>query len=126
VGLIDAFNTLFSRPADPFACPEVRYYPVTPAPEALSGIAQPFTLWLLPAPVSASEAHDQANQAVGAEIARLMREEQRPPKDMAVLVRTNRQAGDIRDHLSSLGIPCVLFSDRSVFAATRPSSSKCS
>ena len=116
-GLISAFNTLFTRASNPFACPEVRYYPVAPAPKAESGIPQPLIIWLLKSPVGAGDANDQAIQAVGAEIVRLMREEGRPPKDMAVLTRTNRQASLARDLLSDLGIPCVLFSDRSVFTS---------
>ncbi|HZL98146.1 MAG TPA: exodeoxyribonuclease V subunit beta [Terriglobales bacterium] len=40
------------------------------------------------------------------------------PKDVAVLVRTNREARDVRDSLVDHGVPCVLYCSESVFATT--------
>ena len=38
------------------------------------------------------------------------------PKDVAVLVRTNREARQVRDSLVGRGVPCVLYCSESVFA----------
>ena len=64
--------------------------------------------------------------AVAAEIARLLQEGRegkaliggRPvaPGDMAVIVRSHRQAGYIQEALRNLGIPSVMRSDMSIFA----------
>ncbi len=40
------------------------------------------------------------------------------PKDVAVLVRTNREARQVRDSLVERGVPCVLYCSESVFATS--------
>lgn len=115
--LVQAMNTLYENVRDPFAGANIDYRAVAPAPGAADGPDKPLTFWLLPQPVDTGQATDQAIRAVGAEIQRLMTEDGRSPQDMAVLVRTNRQASQVRDGLSAMGITCVLLSDASVFAS---------
>lgn len=40
------------------------------------------------------------------------------PEDIAVLVRTNREARQVRDSLVDCGVPCVLYCSESVFTST--------
>jgi exodeoxyribonuclease V beta subunit len=78
------------------------------------------------AAISVGRANSLIPAAVAGEIARLLREGaagkaligDRPvvPGDMAVIVRTHRQAGTIQEALRNLGIPSVMRSDTSIFA----------
>jgi exodeoxyribonuclease V beta subunit len=84
-------------------------------------------IWLMPPEeLNISKANEIIPQAVGAEIVRLLQEGtaglatigKKPllPADIAVIVRSHRQAAAIRDSLTALNIPCVMRSDMTVFA----------
>ncbi|MBW2107324.1 MAG: exodeoxyribonuclease V subunit beta, partial [Deltaproteobacteria bacterium] len=93
----------------------------------------PFHLWFVKTPsdtgkpIPKSEARPLIARAVAAEIARLLRLAQdhrallgkRPlsPEDIAVLVRTNAEARLMKDALSALNIPSVLYSTGNLFEA---------
>jgi len=140
-GLIDSINTLFSRKKRPFVYGEIPYTPAL-AGEAgeikeyltIDGEHQPpFRLWLIDRskkdkpdkPLNKGQARDLILKALGYEIARLInlgRQNRavigdRPlsEKDIAVLVRTNREAIQVQQCLSTLKIPCVLSSNVNLF-----------
>ncbi|MDY6793096.1 MAG: exodeoxyribonuclease V subunit beta [Thermodesulfobacteriota bacterium] len=68
-------------------------------------------------PVNKSDAVLMIGHAVSGEIARITSAVENPVKagDIAVLVRTNRQAGMIKDLLSQKNIPSVLYSTGNIF-----------
>ena len=136
--LILAVNAVFGRARDPFLFPEIPFHPVQPAEKdrkALSVAGEdgpPFRFWCLPRadaskPMAKGEATVAAIQATAAEIARLLaladRGEARIGKeplaggDIAVLVRTNAQAGKVREALLGLGVASVQLSEAGVFAS---------
>lgn len=136
--LLAAFNTIFANENNPFVYDRIAYHRVTPgrAPdgEALvlpSDASAPLQIWSMPpgrdgGPVNVTRANAIVPPAVAAEIARLLREggsggamiDGRPllPEDIAVIVRSHRQAGHIQEALRSLGIPTVVQSDMTIFA----------
>ncbi len=77
--------------------------------------------------INVGKANEAVPAAVAAEIARLLQEGvegkarigDRPllPEDIAVIVRSHRQAGYMQDALKELGIPSVMRSDMSIFAS---------
>jgi len=129
--LVSGVNALFSSVDRPFLFEEISFQKVT------SAFADPFSaahpsplkLWvLLPqqspkprGPVSKTEAVETVSRAVAAEISRLVSPGpgSDPPtaraSDIAVLVRTNRQAGIVKSRLSELKIPAVLYSVDTIF-----------
>jgi exodeoxyribonuclease V beta subunit len=135
--LLHAFNTLFEYGDNPFVFPEIGYHPVRPGRsdggdrlDLAEGDAPPLQIWRLPtdemgtAP-GVGRANEEISAAVAAEIARLLAEGRagraliggRPLSagDIAVIVRSHRQAGYIQDALNRLSIPTVLRSDMSIF-----------
>ena len=68
-------------------------------------------------PVNKSDAVILISKAVSGEIARITSHSDNPVKsgNIAVLVRTNRQAGIIKDSLSERSIPSVLYSAGNIF-----------
>jgi exodeoxyribonuclease V beta subunit len=137
-GLLDAFNTVFDNARRPFVYDRISYHPVSSGRRETGtglatahGDAAGLRLWYLPCdeggkPFSVGKASDLAAAAVAAEIARLLREGEegtaligdRPlaARDIAVIVRSHRQARLIQDALGKRGIPGVMRSDMSVFA----------
>jgi exodeoxyribonuclease V beta subunit len=134
--LIQAVNAVFGRARDPFLFPEIPFYPVKPAEKdrkALSVAGEngpPFRFWFLPRadasrPMPKGEATTAAIQATAAGIARLLALADRglarigevplAGGDIAVLVRTNAQAGKIREALLGLGVASVQLSEAGVF-----------
>ncbi len=136
--LLDAFNTVFSAGARPFAFDDITYHPVKPGKkdnekqliltDRDNGSLQ---VWCMPpdengAPSIVGKANEAIPPAVASEIGRLLQEGvegkaligERPilPGDIAVIVRSHRQAGYIQDALRELGIPSVMRSDKSIFA----------
>ena len=94
--------------------------------------AMPLTLWyLIPEndsgdkdiekPINKAEAVQRIARAVSAEISRLIASDCDTSScgtaagHIAVLVRTNRQARIIKDHLSVMEIPSVLYSSENIF-----------
>jgi len=139
-GLVKAVNTLFShrhkafvydgisfQPAEAASGKEHRYLKVKGKQEA------PLHLWIIPAERHAAAAKGLAKgrarslifRAVASEIARLLElggegealigKEPIHEGDIAVLVRTNREALLIQDSLSEIGISCVLHMKENIF-----------
>ena len=136
--LLTAFNTVFDNKREPFVYDRISYHPVSSgrpdAPKKLTtadGDSGGLRVWYMPAdddgkPINVGNANDLVSMAVAAEIANLLRQGaegravigDRPlaPWDIAVIVRSHRQAGLIQDALRSLDIPSVMRSDMSIFA----------
>ncbi len=136
--LLTAFNTIFDSAVPPFLYDRIGYHPITAARvdsgktlASGSSDASGLQLWCLPPsldgrPLNVGGANRLIPAAVAAEIARLLRPdgeeavtvEGRPlaPQDIAVIVRSHRQAAMIRQALGELGIPSVMRSDMTVFA----------
>ncbi|MCP5424126.1 MAG: exodeoxyribonuclease V subunit beta [Gammaproteobacteria bacterium] len=138
--LIKAINALFSLHPHPFWLKEIPFHPVEPAqkprPKLVVGDNHdaPLTLWFVPPDEKNKRrtkgwARDAIVQATAGRIARLLMQgesgdayfedgDQRRPLsggDIAVLVRTHREAGQIRKALLAVGIPSVQHSRDSVF-----------
>jgi len=134
-GLIAAVNTIFTRATNPFIFDEIGFVPARPGdhaddtPLTIDGARKaPLCLWhMQPAPGQKAPIQAQAIDATVAEIARLIELGSAGracigvlpvgPSDIAVLVRSNAQAGLIFSRLAALRIPCVLHSTQSLFDA---------
>ncbi|MCD6571587.1 MAG: exodeoxyribonuclease V subunit beta [Deltaproteobacteria bacterium] len=133
-GLIDAVNTMFSRVKNPFVYERIGFEKVAGADKEerkeLKEVEDfSFKLWFLPSVyktcMNISDAGSRIVRGVAAEISRLLElgdhgmaligDKPVEPRDIAVLVRSHSQARKMRDILSSLNIPCVLYSDEDVF-----------
>jgi len=140
--LLTAFNTIFTNGANSFVYDKITYHPVTPAkamgekdsvkPLLLAaGESPPLQVWCMPPgedgePINVTKANEIIPRAVAAEIARLLQEGAEGaakigdhpvlPEDIAVIVRSHRQAGYIQEALRNLRIPTVVQSDMSIFA----------
>ena len=139
-GLVKAVNTLFSHRHKAFVHDGISFQPA----EAASGKVQrylkergkreaPLQMWIVPSERHAAAAKGLAKgrarplicRAVASEIARLLElgregkaligEEPIHEADIAVLVRTNREALLIQDSLSEAGIPSVLHVKENIF-----------
>ena len=137
-GLVEAVNLLFARPADPFIFREIGFTPVAPAERPGEGLRldgldpEPFRFWFLARPpgeakpLPKEEARARLLRATAAEIVRLLRAgragratlNRRPlgAGDIAVLVRTNREARLVQEELAGCGVPAVLHGLESLFA----------
>lgn len=142
--LISSINTLFQGSRAPFLYDAIPFSPVRAAEVAdrdrlfLDGRAdgRPLQVWLVDGkegkPRNKGESEGAIRRAVAGEIVRLLEGANRgdavlsatddpgdghtlEPGDMAVLVRTNRQARDMQRELRSLGVPSVLQGDASLF-----------
>jgi exodeoxyribonuclease V beta subunit len=139
-GLVAAVNALFSQADKPFVYEEIPFRPVKAAPIASRDILTldgkrepPLEWWFIPAgrftegnkPLSKGAAEQWIADAVAAEISRLVQQGwerraligQKPLEegDMAVLVRTNREARLIQQALRALRIASVLASEENIF-----------
>jgi exodeoxyribonuclease V beta subunit len=138
-GLIQAVNTLFGRVENPFFYKQIGFSPVAPRP----GVKDEFTINGHPVPsfkilfvrrdpdiplnkglINKGWIMDHLPDRVAADIARLLARDNSVetgtaaltgPGDIAVLVRTNRQARLMQQALARLNVPCVLTSRESVF-----------
>ncbi len=136
-GLLTALNTIFARAVKPFVYDMISYHPVragksdSEMAEFAEGKGCPFQIWFKlhegdGEALNAGMANDAFSSAVSYEIARLLNHGQKGratpdrkavvPGDIAVIVRTHRQAGYIQDALRRLSIPCVMQSDVSIFS----------
>ena len=126
--LISAVNTIFANVSDPFIYKEIPFEDARPGKKDLAvspGSLPPLTIWYLDSkadgrpnqPVTKTEAVRRIGAAVADEICRIVTTESGPwqPGDIAVLVRTNRQAQLIKDCLSAKDIPAVLYSTGNIF-----------
>lgn len=135
--LVEAVNTLFQRD-QAFFLEGLEFINIHPALSADKGelhqagqVSEPMMLWQLPESDSktgywtAGKAAEEIGIAVVNEVVDLLvgdyilQPENRAlqPKDIAILVRTNTQARDYQRALRLAGVPSVLNSTESVFAA---------
>jgi len=134
-GLIRAVNTLFSRPLHPFLYESVPFEPARAAGGRKDSLLMvggrrepPFRLWALDdggATVNVETARERIRRAVAAEVARLIEAGRRGEAligdkplreaDMAVLVRTNKEAILMQEALTQLGIHSVLYTTGNLF-----------
>ncbi|MEJ2034281.1 MAG: UvrD-helicase domain-containing protein, partial [Deltaproteobacteria bacterium] len=137
-GLVEAVNLLFARPADPFVFNEIDFAAVAPAARKREGLLldgvgpEPFQLWFLTRPagqakqISKEEARARLLRATAVEIVRLLTLgragratlDGRPvgAGDIAVLVRTNREARLVQEELLGCGVGSVLHGMENLFA----------
>ncbi|MEW6501076.1 MAG: UvrD-helicase domain-containing protein [Thermodesulfobacteriota bacterium] len=132
--MVAAVNRLFARSASPFLDARIHFAPVAGARherrwQGRGEWQAPLQFLALPADypagrggrVSATTLNDLVPEVVAADIVRLLasdtRIDGRPvrPADVAVLVRTNGQAGEMQQALHRCGVAAVLQSRASVF-----------
>ncbi len=138
-GLIQAVNTLFGRVENPFFYRQINFSPVAPRPGATDALTPDgetvpsFKLLFVRRDpdiplnkglINKGWIMDHLPDRVAADIARLLDRDTAGetgtaaltgPGDIAVLVRTNRQARLMQQALARLNVPCVLTSRESVF-----------
>ncbi|MBN1635671.1 MAG: exodeoxyribonuclease V subunit beta [Deltaproteobacteria bacterium] len=136
-GLVQAINTLFKRTYPAFVFNGISYEGVRSADrgdiQVFAGDAKcPLNLWFLPLEgqdiLTRSRAEDKIVRAVVLEILDLLYgglerkicigDQPVTPRDIAVLVREHFQARAVRDELCAHTVPCVLYSDETVFDST--------
>lgn len=136
--LVKAVSALFMAAADPFICQDIPFHPVNSGRSAndlllIDGAPdeQPFKVWIYPRnDETKTELKPTATrgivQAVAGEIARLLEPERiavttsgeahpLKPGDIAVLVKSHKQAGLVQEVLSALGIPSVQQGSSTIF-----------
>jgi exodeoxyribonuclease V beta subunit len=126
--LITAVNALFSNLKSPFLFEGIPFEKASPGRQdsILSSDNEPsLTLWYLDSRVHAdgkkainkTEAVELIAAAVAEEICRIVSSNDASwnPGDMAVLVRTNRQAQQVKVQLAARGLPSVLYSTGNIF-----------
>ena len=122
--LIEAVNTLFSAVAQPFLFDEIRFKNATPGNRAsvMAKTAEPpLQIWYLPPEngqkTNKSKAVQIISDAVADEISNLISRPNNPKAagDIAILVRTNRQARVIKESLVVRSVPSVLYGAGSIF-----------
>ena len=126
--LITAVNTIFSNSKTPFLFEEIPFENASPGIQRSNGPKEketPLTIWYLDSrvhahqnkPINKSEAVRLIAGAVAEEICRIViaKPDPWPPGDIAVLVRTNRQAQRVKERLSARGLPSVLYSTGNIF-----------
>ena len=138
-GLIKAVNSLFSAHKNPFLYNKIAFNNVSPAPDRkntlkINKLAEPpFQLWFVPTekePNTKSSIpkpllRKNISDAVAGEISRLLtlgtlgkaclHDKPLAPKDIAVLVRTHKQAGLVQQSLKKYSIPSILHSTGNIF-----------
>jgi exodeoxyribonuclease V beta subunit len=124
-GVVDAINAIFARCPAPFLIPEIKFVPARSAREAAADAGPGFVIWYLDSrrmradgkPANRGDAEAWTARSVAAEIQRLTQTEATPlpAGDIAVLVRTNRQARLIKKELAAAGVPAVVCSAGDVF-----------
>lgn len=129
--LLEACNLLFSRSRLPFLFEQISYQPVSAGKTEDGGLQimqdscdAPLQFLLLPQEsLSATAATRLIPDLIATEISTLLNNGQATinqrglqPSDIAVIVRTNLQARQIRHALNDLGIPATLRGDSSLFA----------
>ena len=125
-GLITAVNTIFSNKTEPFIFNKITFQKAVPGiteRRLPDNFRQPFTIRYLSSetfgekgkPVRKQDAVLKISDDVAEEIACLISSEGERESDIAVLVRTNRQAGVIKQCLSSRNIPSVLYNSDNIF-----------
>ncbi|MCD6388666.1 MAG: exodeoxyribonuclease V subunit beta [Desulfobulbaceae bacterium] len=139
-GLIQAVNTLFDQPHDPFYYPEISFSPVDPSPLVEQKLLEidgeeSLVLWVADRSRTATKvikvdpAREIVLTAVAGEISRLLTlgrqgrarigDDPLGPNDIAILVRTNKEARQARDILARQGIAAVIQSDEDLFSSSQ-------
>ncbi len=126
--LITAVNTIFSNMKNPFLFEEIPFDDARPGDKRAIAAKEnkaPLRIWYLDSrdhsdkdkPIGKSEAVGLIAGAVAEEICRIVTTESEPwrPGDIAVLVRTNRQAQLVKERLTAKGLPSVLYSTGNIF-----------
>jgi exodeoxyribonuclease V beta subunit len=126
--LITAVNTIFSNLQTPFLFEEIPFENASPGIQRSNSLTEketPLTIWYLNSrvnadqnkPINKTEAVRLIASAVAEEICRMVtaKPDLRQPGDIAVLVRTNRQAQQVKERLSAKGLPSVLYSTGNIF-----------
>ena len=131
--MVEAQNSLFGHHARPFLWPEIAYHRAVAArgemPAGQEGDRPlPLTVWYFDNPAVTMRRRAFNKQTAGQRILAALASEVRrlaaasPPgegcatfKDMAVLVRTNRQAQEVKHCLAEAGVPAVIYNAGSVF-----------
>jgi len=126
--LISAVNTIFSNIKNPFLFEDIPFEKARPGHKgsiASQEIKTPLRIWYLDSrvhsdqdkPIGKTEAVSLIAGAVAEEICRIVTAESEPwlPGDIAVLVRTNRQAQLVKERISAKGLPSVLYSTGNIF-----------
>lgn len=124
-GLVDAINRVFSRPSDPFLFNGIDFQPVAAGRTEDKPVGHPAALrfWLLDEndggkALTKVPATQQAASTTARDIARLLTTESCAASDIAVLVRSHKQAETIRRALQQYDIQCAISSQQSVFGST--------
>ena len=131
VGLVKAVNHVFMQPPQPFASAqgEIEFVEVSaqgkePALVVNGQEQQPFTVWQMPTEgdaevVSSANYLQHTAQVFAEQMANLLNKGAATPGDMAVLVRSQKQADAVRHALRARHIPSVYLSDHtSVYQST--------
>ncbi|MBI5483380.1 MAG: exodeoxyribonuclease V subunit beta [Deltaproteobacteria bacterium] len=137
--LVSAVNTIFNKPdLNPFQHKDIIFEPVAAGTTSAdpfscdsSPALTPFHIWIYPRPdqtkaESKPAASARITSAVAAEIYRLLEQgcrdadssETQPritPGDVAVLVKSHRQAADVQQALRAIGIPSVQQGSATIF-----------
>ncbi|MCW8983493.1 MAG: exodeoxyribonuclease V subunit beta, partial [Gammaproteobacteria bacterium] len=144
--LVDSVNTLFSGHENPFRFEQLQFHPVTAARRIEDGhiidsdeVVPPMALWQLPQSEqkngfwSATKADSHIRTAVIAEIVKLLSADATAslvegasrravvPGDIAILVRTHRQASSFQEMLAQVGVPSVQSGSGNIFASAEAS-----
>ena len=132
--LLDAFNTLFDNTRRPFLYDDILYHPLAAGNretgESGEGSeSEPMQLWFMDSSDEKSgvwtveDAGAFASKAVAGEIVRLLQDGETlvggktlTAGDIAVIVRTHRQAAMVLSALGARGLAGVMRSDKSIFA----------
>jgi len=124
-GLITAVNTLFSNVNKPFIFNRITFEkgkPGTRVEPVVSKESVPLVFWFLKSEkatklLSKNHAVKLIGRAVAREISNVLSEQPRTfqEKDIAVIVRTNRQARIVKHHLSQLHVPSVLYNAGNIY-----------
>ncbi|MCX6180235.1 MAG: exodeoxyribonuclease V subunit beta [Chlorobiales bacterium] len=139
--LLKAFNILFNQQRNPFIYDEISYHPLKAGsvqedvPSGESDV-DPLQIWFMDSQdeksgmLTVDDASTFGSKAVAHEIDRLLQDAREAKKgnflicnkevtagDIAVIVRTHRQAGIVLNALRAKGIAGVMRSDMSIFAS---------
>ncbi len=123
-GLNRAVNTIFANTDAPFVFDEIAFSAGESALEnarPLDADRAALELWFMRRPdgdaLTRSETEEMITDQVAAEIVRLLSDQIDPAReeDIAVLVRTNRQALRVKSRLADMRVPAVLYRAGNVF-----------
>ena len=139
--LIKAVNSLFSSHKNPFLFQKIGFKNVSPSPGIKNALKintpaePPFQLWFVPtekepgsqSSIKKPQLRENISNAITGEISRLLslsesgkaclNDKPVTPEDIAVLVRTHKQANLVQESLKKHFIPSILHSTGNIFAA---------